>query len=263
MATELIDQIKEETAIMKVSREAVSLCDRVTTLIVKDQATYDNATDIYKALVAMEKEIKETHEKVIRNWFEKHRAACADRDKDLKPVTAAKVIAKSKAATWADEQERIRQEAERKAREEAYRLHQEEEIKARAEAARIAAESARIEEEARLALAAEAEQSGATAAQVNEILDTPVYIAPEPAPYVPPAYVAPSVAPSFQKAAGFAPRWNYKGRLVNLHALVQAAQANPYLETYIEGNESEINALARRMEDAFQLPGCILDKKRV
>ncbi len=263
MATELIDQIKEEAAIAKVSVESVSLYDKVMALVVRDQASYDFATECYKMALAVEKAAHAAHDPVCNHWDKLHDKACEERKKDLDKVLAAKKLSKSKADTWALAQENIRLEKERKDQEEARRKHQEEERKARAEAERIRAESARIEEEARLALAAEAEQSGATAAQVNEILDTPVYVAPEPAPYVPPAYVPPTVAPTFQKAAGISSRTIYKGKVVNFHTLFVAAQSNPYLETYLQANEAEINALAGRTKEAFQLPGCILDKKRV
>lgn len=259
---DLTEQIKEETAIMKVSRQAVGLCDQVTALIVCDQKSYTSATDLYKALIAMEKEIEETHKKVIENWYKKHKEAVADRDKDLKPVVAAKILVKSKAADYQDEQERIRREAERKAQEEARRIAEEQ-----ARIAREAAEAERkrlaaIEEEERLRLAAEAEASGATQEQVTEILDAPMPI-PEPEVFIPEPVIVPTVAPTYEKAAGFSVRWKYSARVVNITELIKAASTNSYLAGYLQVNEGAVNALARSQKDAFRLPGCELRKERV
>lgn len=261
----LTETIKEETEFMKVSRQAVGLCDQVKSLVVIDQDTYFAATDLYKALVAMEKEIQKTHEKVIGNWFQKHRAACADRDKDLIPVSAAKVLAKSKAAKYQDEQEAIRLAEERRLQAEQRRIQAEQEKAQReaqeAERKRLEA----IEEADRLRLAEEAEAMGASHAEVTEILETPlaipeVYV--EPA-YQAPAFVAPSAPSTFQKAAGFSSRMKYSGKIINLEALVDAAHSNRYFMQFLEGNESAINSLASSAKDKFQLPGCCLSKVRV
>jgi len=261
-ASELIESVKEETAVMKVSRMAVGLCEQVQALTVKDQATYDSATDLYKALVAMEKEIDATHDPVISHWHEKHKAALAEKNKDAKPVGEAKKLVKSKAAQWQDEQERIRQEAERKSQEEARRIQAEQERIAReaqeAERKRLAA----IEEEERLRLAAEAEATGATQEQVTEILETPLPI-PEPEIYIPPVYVAPVIPPTFDKAQGFSVRWAYSGVGENIMELIKAAAVNPYLAGFLQFNETAINALARSQKDAFKMPGVRLEKKRV
>ncbi len=252
----------EETAITKVKQESISILDRVKALIVKDQGSYNLATDLYKAALAVEKAADEAHDPVIKHWFLKHRAACDDKKTDKDLATQAKILAKSKAAAWQDEQERIRLEAERKAQEEARRIAEEQERIAREAAEAERKRLAAIEEEQRLRLAAEAEASGATQEQVTEILETPLPI-PEPEPYIPPAYVPPTVAPTYQKAAGFSVRWNYTAKVVSLHELIQAAAKNPYLETYLEVNEKEVNALARRQQDMFNLPGCTMHKERV
>jgi hypothetical protein len=230
-------ELKEQEALEQVRQESVSILDRVKALVVKDQATYNLATDLYKAALAVEKAADEAHNPVVEHWHQLHSAACAAKKADKDLATQAKVLAKSKAAVWQDEQERIRLEAERK---------------------RLAA----IEEEERIRLAAEAEALGATKEQVTEILETPLPI-PEPEPYIAPSYIAPTLAPTFKKASGFAPRWNYKGVVTDISALIKAASINPYLAMYLEPNQSAINDAASHQKDAFSLPGCVLDKKRV
>jgi hypothetical protein len=253
----------EETAIAKVSQESVSILDRVKALVVKDQESYNLATDLYKVALQVEKMADAAHDPVISHWHEKHKAACDDKKKDKELATQAKVLAKSKAAVWQDEQERIRQEQERKLREEAERQQREAERIAREEAERIRAEAARIEEEERLRLAAQAEQSGATAEQVNEILDTPLAEIPEVPVFTPAPFVAPTVAPNYQKASGFTARWSYSAKFNNLKELVKSAASNDHFLQYIQFNEQAINALARSSKDAFSLSGCALDRKRV
>jgi VIT1/CCC1 family predicted Fe2+/Mn2+ transporter len=260
MAMEL--EKMETEAITKVKQESLSILDRVRALVVKDQASYNLATDLYKAALEVEKAADSAHDPVIAHWFSLHRGACAVKKADKDLATLAKVLAKSKAAYWADEQEKIRLDAESKAREAARRIAE--------EAARIAREVqeterkrlAAIEEEDRLRLAAEAEAAGASHEQVTEILETPLPM-PAPEPIIVPEYIAPTVAPSYQKAAGFATRWNYSGTIINLAELVKSAAVNPFFLQYLEGNESAINSLARSAKDKFSLPGCQLKKVRV
>ena len=157
-AAELKDQ--EETAIIKVKQESLSILDRVKALVVKDQSSYNLATDLYKAALAVEKAADAAHDPVISHWFGLHRAATAAKKLDKDKATEAKVLAKSKAAAWQDEQERIRLEAERKAQEEARRIAAEQERIAR-EAHEAEMKLLRQkEEEERIRIAAEAEAQG-------------------------------------------------------------------------------------------------------
>ena len=259
----ITEQVELGTEIMRVSREAVSLCDQVKTLVVKDQLPYTAATALYTALVAMEKEINKTHDPVIAHWHEKHKEACAEKKRDADPVAVAKKLAKSKAIAYEEVQERIRQEAERRATEEAARKYAEEERISREAAEKALLEASRIEEEARLALAAQAEQLGATKEEGDEILETPVYVAPEPAPYIPAPFVAPTVARTYEKAAGFSSRWIYSAKVVDAEAMKRAALTNPMVMGYLMPNQKEIDALAGRSKDAFAFPGCILERRKV
>lgn len=251
-----------ELAVVEVENKALSLRDRVRAITVCDQATHDAAAELYIGLTALAKEIDAVHDPAISAAHAAHKAAIAAKNKSALPVEEAKRIIKPKVTAWETEQERIRQELERKAREEAYRRQQEEERKAReaaeAERKRIAAE----EEDARLKLALEAEQMGAAPEQVQEILETPVYVAPEPV-YTPAPFIAPTVAPTFQKTAGFTSRWNYSGEVTDIAALCAAVAQNRSLSGYVQGNLTAINSLARATKEAFSLAGCRLKKERV
>jgi hypothetical protein len=252
----------EETALIKVKQESLSILDRAKALVVKDQESYNLATELYKAALEVEKAADAAHDSVVSHWFGLHRAAVAAKKEDKDLATQAKIMAKSKSTAWADEQERIRLAEERRLQEIARRQAEEEARIAReqAEAERKRLEA--IEAEERLKLAQEAEQAGATVDQVTEILEAPLYI-PEPEAYVAPVFVAPTVAPTFQKAAGVTARWNYSAKITNLTELVRAAAAQPHFMQYLQAQEQAINALARASRDAFQLPGCSLEKRRV
>jgi hypothetical protein len=263
MAAAELHEVQEETAIAKVSHESMTIYDKAKVLIVSDQLTYNLATELYKAALDIEKQVHAAHDPVCEHWHKLHKQATTNRDADLSKVVEAKKLFKSKAAAWQDEQERIRREEERRLQEEARRKAEEE-----ARIAREAAEAERkrlaaIEEEERLRLAAEAEAQGATQEQVTEILETPLAI-PEPEPFfVQEPTPLPTVAPTYQKAAGFSVRMNYSAVVVDINELIRAAATNKHFAQYLIPNQSAINALAKATKDAFSLPGCALKKERV
>ncbi len=253
----------EETAIAKASQDSVSIYGQVQSLTVTDQQSYNLMVDLNKAAREIEKAVHAAHDPVCDHWNKMHKDATAARDRDLGKVVEAKRLSKSKYDAWEMEQERIRLAEERRLQEEARRKAEEE-----ARIAREAAEAERkllaaIEEEERLRLAQEAEQSGATKEQVTEILEAPLYV-PEPEPIIAAPVVMPTVAPTFQKAAGVAARWNYSAIGVNILETIRAAAANPaaYAEC-LTWNQKAINGKATSQKDAFNVPGCKLDKRRV
>jgi len=260
MSTELKEQSE---AIEVVSSKSVTIYDQVKALVVKDQESYNLATDLYKAALDVEKAVCAAHDPVCDHWHSLHKSATAARKQDLDKVVEAKKLAKSKAAVWQDEQERIRRQEEERLQAEARRIADEQ-----ARVAREAAEAERkrieAEEEAeRLKLAEEAERAGASIDEVTAILETPLY-EPEPVPEVIPVpVVLPTVAPTFQKSSGFSVRYNYGAIFNDIMPLIKAAAANPFMAQYLSFNEQAINAQARASKDAFNMPGCTLRKERV
>ena len=250
------------STVEKVQTQALSLRDQSRAIVVKDQVTHDAAAALYLGLSALEKEINSVHDPAISAAHAAHKASLAAKAKSADPVAEAKKIIKTKIMAWEQEQERIRQEIERKAREGAERQQREAERIAREAAEAERKRLAAIEEEERLRLAAEAEQAGATAEQVTEILDTPLPV-PEVPVYEPPPYVPPTVAPTFQKTAGFSSRWNYSAELVDIVQLCKAVAVDPRLASYVSVNQVSINSLARATKEAFSLAGCRLLKTRV
>lgn len=262
MSAAELREMEEEAAIAAVSKESVSIYNQVWALQVVDQRTHDIMHGLYEASKAIEKAVHEAHDPVCEHWHKMHKQATAAREADLGKVTIAKKEAKRRVDAWETEQESLRLEAERKAQEEARRIAEE-----RARIAREAAEAERrrieAEEEAeRLRLAEDAEASGATAEEVTEILTTPLYEAPVIVPEPVAPVVMPTVAPTFQKAAGFNVRTVYGAKVVDLTALIRAAAANPAFEMFLCANMPVINQVARKQKEAFRVPGCQLDPRR-
>ena len=252
----------ELAVIEQVETKALSVRDQARAIVVRDQLTHDSAAELYLGLSALEKEINSVHDPAISAAHAAHKAALAAKAKSADPVAEAKKIIKPKIMAWEQEQERIRQEAERKAREEAERQQRELERIAREAAEAERKRLAAIEEEERLRLAAEAEKMGATAEQVTEILDTLLPI-PDVPVYEPPPYVPPVVAPTFAKTPGLTSRWNYSAEGIDIFQLCRAVAVDPRLACNVQFNQTAINSLARAQKEAFSLPGCRLLKTRV
>jgi hypothetical protein len=270
MATEL--QQTEETAIVTVSQkqaidktslESVSLYDKVMFLTVVDQITHDTAIEYYKAALALEKQVHKDHDGVVAHWKIKWDKACDDRKVDMDRTIDAKKLAKKKADDWEQERERIRQDEERRLQEIARKKFEEEQRIAR-EAAEAEAKRVREQEEAeRLRLAQEAEELGATAEEVTEILNEPLY-EPHPVVIETPVFVAPTLAPAFQKSVGFSARTTYSAEGFDIMATIRAAVANPAaFADCLTWNQTAINNKAKSQKEKFNVPGCKLVAKRV
>jgi len=122
---------------------------------VTDNDTYSMACDFLKGLKAIEKEINDTFDPIIKKQFEAHKEAVAQKKRHLEPIQRAEALVKPKLGAYVEEQEQIRREEER----------------------RLEAEARRREEEQRLALAAELEQNGDGDGAVA-LISEPIEIAP-------------------------------------------------------------------------------------
>lgn len=110
-------------------------------------------------------------------------------------------------------------------------------------AQRAAAEAARKEAEAKqIANAVEAEAFGMDDV-AEAIIDGPA-----------PIHVVAPVAPP-PKVEGVSTRKTYRAEVVDLAALVRHVAANPVHAALILPNETALNAMARTLKDAFQIPG--------
>jgi len=168
---------------IELEQQALTVADEARAITVRDQASYDLAAQKLLGVRELIKQINDTFDPDIKRWHEGHKSALATKKKVLGDLPAADGILVLLIAKWEMEQRRIREEADRKALEEARKR----------------------EEEARLALAVEAKKQGATEETVQEIVNTPM-----------PIQVTPT-APSFQRAVGIGASRKpvYRWRVIN------------------------------------------------
>lgn len=205
----------------KLDERASALTERATAIQVTDQETHDEAAELYVRLGDLSKEIDSIHDPAIEAAHRSHKAAIEAKKKLADPVDQARRIIKPKVCAWEQEQIRIQQERQR-------------------EAERIARQA---EEEARLALAVEAEQKGAEPETVKEILETSVVT------------VAPVVAPAFQKTNGFKSRESWSASVFDIKLLCKAIAEGRQPSNLVEGNMTALNGLARSLKGQMNVPG--------
>lgn len=177
----LIEVGTEQLAEMEMQQEAVTCLDRAKALVVKDQASYNEAAEGLLLIKEFLKRVDALCDPNIRRWYDGHKKAVSEKKALTDMPLQAEAIYKRGIASYIQEQERIRLEIQRKAEEEAKRR----------------------EEEERLALAVQAEQAGADEQTIEDIVNTPQ-------PYTPPV-----VAQTFRPMAGVSSRKTWKWRLVD------------------------------------------------
>lgn len=208
-----------ETA--QLETEALSWPDKAKAVAITDQATYTSASQMLIGIKGLRKQIDETFDGPIQKAFQAHRAIIDSKRKVEAPLIEAERIIKDGISAFEIEQRRIQQEAERKAME----------------------ESERQAEQLRLENAVAAEQMGASAEVVEEILESPIPVVPAP------------VAPTFQRAEGISTRASYKAQVTDIKALCRAVAEGKASVECVMPNMPVLNGLARSLKSTMQIPG--------
>lgn len=214
---------KESVAekLMRFETDALALADELDSLVVKDQESYDRTA---------EKVIEgKTFVKEKTDWFEPlrlltyglYQKVLDTRGGIIKRVEACVIL-----------RDRDLKKFERDEEEKRQRLQREAEAKQRQE-----------EEERRLQAATAAEAVGLSEEAVQTILT-----APDTTP-------APVAAPTFNRVKGLGHRENWCAEVFDLHALVKAVAKDKKLLPLLEANMPALNAQARSLKTAMQLPG--------
>ena len=112
-------QVIPITPEVELEMKTLSLYEQATGLVVTDQTTYTVAGEVAKALKSLEKEITDYHEPLRIASKASYDAVLKRKNDDLAPVQEALKIVKDTMNVFAQEQYRLQQEAERKARIEA------------------------------------------------------------------------------------------------------------------------------------------------
>lgn len=210
------------TTEQEIKQEALTVVEQAKIVKITDQESYDYACSL------LLEQIKPFRKRWLEYWaavknpaWAAYQAIQKKFTEGDKPLEDAERQVKQEINRWDQEQERIRQELQRKAEEDARRA----------------------EEEERLRLATMAEESGATAEEVNAIVDTPV------------TAVAPPVQPTYQKASGIGVRDNYKARVIDMKKLCAAIAKGTVPATYVLPNEQALNARAKADKMTLNIPG--------
>lgn len=197
-------------------------------VVISDQTSYD-------AAVARLTEIKTWRKRWAEYWTPLKDAAhkswkglCDKFNEGDSPAATAENTVKRAILDWDMEQERLRQEAQRKAEEEARKK----------------------EEEERAAQAAQMEFEGVSEDDIDAVLSAP------------PVAVAPVVQPTYQKASGISKRDNWVTKVTDLKSLCKAIGAGKFklnpteTQKAVEFFESLLKSHAVANQTTMNIPGC-------
>lgn len=199
-----------------------TMLDRARAVEIRDQASYEAAVELGRAIKDLRAEAEAHHRPVIQAALEAHRKALEAFRRIDEPLKAAEAEVKRRLAAWTAEQERLRIEAERRAREEAERL-QAEAIEAQIEAL---------------------EAAGAAPQEIQAVIQQA-----EAMPVIAPRL------PALQKPQGVATRKSYRAYVESLIDLIRWIASNPAHENLLQPNQPALNALARAQGANLQIPG--------
>jgi len=228
---QLISEI--ETADQEFALQAQTWIEQVGQIAVEDQDTYEVMATLATELVRIDKAIVGYHEPFKKGADALHKMMVAFEKKVLGPIQQGSALAKRKITNWTIEQERLRAEQERLARE-------------------------RSEQQSRdlqLAAAVEMERLGGTPEEVAAVLEAP---APLPVPVVQPAYT---------KASNVATTTRWRAEITSIKELCAAIGRGDQPETFAMGIEKyekpgtmwisspTLNKMAQAMTTTMNIPG--------
>ncbi len=210
------------TSIDTLEQRSLTVVERARILTIRTAEDAERAAELARAIRELRAEAEAHHRPVIQAALEAHRRALDALKRIDEPLREAENLVKRALAEWTAEQERLRLEAERRAREEAERL-------------RLEAIEAQIEA---------MESAGASPQEIQAAI-----AAAESSPVI-----APRV-PSPVRPSGVSTRRIYRAHVHSLIELVRWVAENPSHENLLEPNQSALNALARAQGTALSIPG--------
>jgi len=173
------------------------------------------------------------------------------------PLKAAEAEGKRRCLAFEDADRRAREEEARRLRLEAERIAREAQEAAEAEARRLRQIQEQEAAEAREREIEAAEANGATAAEVQAIIEQPV-AEPEPvyfAPVVVPMYIPPPPPPKTTGASTARPWKAAVDTPADLLLLIRHVAAHPEYSNLLQLNQTALNALAKAQGANLRLPG--------
>lgn len=217
----------DETMVVKVETEAMSVPDQARAFVIAsgdDMVLADTRLVMWKEL---ESQIHEAFDPIVEAAYKAHREATSQRKKYLDPIEEGRKILKPKMSAYIAEQERLRQEATRKAEEEARKQAEEDALNA----------------------AVTAEAMGAPD-MAQAIIDQPVqYVAP----------VLPKATPKTTTTF----RTVYSAEVVDIKKLCKAVAEGRFPTDMILPNMTMLNKMASAMKESLNIDGVVVRKKVV
>jgi seryl-tRNA synthetase len=204
----------------QVAERALTIPEQARSIEITSNEDYTRAGELLLIIKDLRKQIDSTFDPIIKKQHEAHKEAVAQKKKVDAPLVEAEGIIKPRIASWNAEQERIRREEEARLRE----------IARKEEEERRLAEALAAEEEAKRNGASREE----AAAEVETILNEPVYVAP---------VIVPKSTPRVQ---GISTVTRWKFRVVNPTVVPRE---------YLVVDEQKIGGVVRAMKDATNIPG--------
>ena len=216
-------EIKNEIAVIE--NEANLVLIKAKSFTIETQQDYDMAAVFIRGVKGLQKKVEETFKPIVSKAHAAWKEAKDQENKHIKPLQEAEEIVKKVSISWYEEQERIRIDQERKAREEA-----------------VAAENKRKAELERQAANHEA-KGNTEKAEERRAQAEQVYVAPVP------------VTATAVKAEGQSIKENWKAEVTDLMALVKAVAQGRAPIKFLQADMVAINKQARATKNSMNFDG--------
>lgn len=217
--------IQQNTDLSVMKEEINAIVIEAKSFTIKSEEENNKA---FSFLVVVKKLINKVHDAfdpVVEAAHNSHKIAVAKRKEQLEPLEQAEKIVKQLGVNYLAEQQRIKEEAERKARAEAE-----------------AAERKRKDELEAQAKRHEANGNIAKAEERREMAEQ-VFIAPRP------------VVANVIKAEGQSLKEVWSAEVTDLHALIKAVAEGRAPITLVMADQVALNKQAKATKNAFPIPG--------
>jgi len=215
--------------IKETETKALTIIDQANAIIITNNESYTSAGELWKNIKQMKEEVDNVFKPIIEAAHKAHKEALSQKAKIYDPLDEAGRKIKSSMSAYDEAQERIRREKEIELRKEAMR----------------------IEEEARLQAAIQAEKAGQKEA-AEKILEAPI---------VEPVVVVSKDIPKMSGGPVYRTVWDME--VVDFEALVKAGANKTISINALLPNEVFLRAQARSLKSTMNFPGVKVFSRRV
>ena len=216
--------------IQEAETEAVTIVEKADSMVISDAKSYIKAGELWDAIKDFKEKIDEAiYKKWVKSTNSAHKEATTERNKFIEPLEKARKELKGRMIAYDDEQERIRVRKEIELRKAAFR----------------------IEENAKLQAAIEAEEAGQKEA-VTHILEEPI---------VPPPVIAPKTTPKLQGGPIYREIWDIE--IFDKKLFVKAVAEGKISLNAVDPKMVFLRAQERSLKNTMNLPGARAFSRRV